>query len=105
MHSGDDLASAAERVLGFRKRSRKRKEVVVERITELASSEFVALLEAAAAAPPAASTAGAEDGADAAAAREAAKPEVGDGSCHWRVAQARRRSKSPGRGAAGHAVL
>lgn len=46
MHSGDDLASAAQRVLGFSSRSRKGKEVTVAAIPHLASPRLAALLAA-----------------------------------------------------------
>lgn len=53
VHSGDDLTSAAQRVLGFRSRSRKGKEVEVEPIPQLATPllrQLLAALEAAQAA-------------------------------------------------------
>lgn len=45
MHSGDDLASAAERVLGFEKTSRKGKAVSVEPLPGVATPELRAALE------------------------------------------------------------
>ena len=47
MHSGDDLASAAERVLGCTKRSRKGKEVFIPPLPKLATPQLAALLAAA----------------------------------------------------------
>jgi hypothetical protein len=44
VHAGDDLASAAQQVLGFSSRGRKGKEVTVAAIPRLASPRLVALL-------------------------------------------------------------
>jgi hypothetical protein len=46
VHSGDDLASATQRVLGFSSRSRKGKEVTVAAVPQLATPRLAALLAA-----------------------------------------------------------
>ena len=46
MHSGDDLASAAQRVLGFSSRGRKGKEVTVAAAPQLATPRLASLLAA-----------------------------------------------------------
>ena len=67
MHFGDDLASAAQRVLGYSSRGRKGREVTVAAVPQLATPRLAALLAALQAAdaaasnpaPPAASSGGA----------------------------------------------
>jgi hypothetical protein len=72
VHSGDDVASAVQRVLGFSSRSRKGKEVTVAPIPQLATPRLRALLAALQAADAAAMNPGsAADGGAAAAAVEA----------------------------------